>query len=670
MSNNKFRVAVDTGGTFTDVVAVLHGQVRTHKLPSTPHNPADAVLEGVRHVLDAAQIKTLDQVSVVHGTTVSTNALLEGKWGRAALVTTAGFEDVLRIGRQARPELFALHIPERTIPVERALTFGVQERTLFDGQIRKALEPREVQRIVRVIRESGVEAVAVCLLHAYANPTHEKAIGEVFKAELPGVHVTLSHALLNAFREYERTATTVVNAVVAPIMRSYLKELSQAIPPEQLRIMGSSGGKLSVRRVLLEPARTALSGPAGGVVGAMHAARDAGFDRIVTFDMGGTSTDVAACNGEPTITHRATVGPLPVHLPMIDIHTVGAGGGSIAWVDAGGALRVGPHSAGARPGPAAYGNQSPDDPVATVTDANVVLGRLHPDRFLGGKMSLDLKAAKNAVQTVADRLQMDLNEVAEGICKVAVATMARAITEVSVKQGHDVREFALVTFGGAGGFHACEVAASLGMTTVIVPPNPGLLSAVGMLHAADAHQTSVSTMLDVDADRDGHYPSVDSLGVVSQAVERAEEEVAARFLGDGYGPEDYTRKQEADLRYAGQSFELTVPLGADLFQRFEQEHRRLYGQASPGRRIQIVGVRVRGTRPKPRLPHMAEAEAHNTQGVRPREGWWHLDRAQINETSIPGPVVLSEYSSTTVVPEGWSVKRHTNGSLILEAQPL
>ncbi|MBH23840.1 MAG: 5-oxoprolinase [Myxococcales bacterium] len=674
MPSSTLRIAVDTGGTFTDIIASVPGAARpilTHKLLSTPDDPSRAVLEGIRHVIQHLAPDGAGPPAVVHGSTVATNALLEGKGGAAALITTAGFEDTLHIARQNRPDLYALHVQRPPVPIRRGHCLGLSERVLYDGEVLRPLVDDELEALPGRLRALGVEAVAVSLLHSYANPAHEQQLGALLAEALPDLHVTLSHDLLPEFREYERAATCAVNAVVAPRMGAYLEQLADAIGRDDLRIMGSGGGTMAVDVTRHHPVHTVLSGPAGGVVGALALARQMGFERIITFDMGGTSTDVALCDGALTLTTEGRVGPLPVRVPMIDIHTVGAGGGSIARVDEGGALRVGPESAGAWPGPACYGRSS-ENARATVTDAHVVLGHLRPERFLGGRMTLAQEAAHRVVGQVAEEAGLDLLTTARGVLQVAEVTMVRAVKVISVERGHDLRDFALFTFGGAGGLHACRLAALLGMDTVLVPRHPGLLSAVGMLFAPCVHNLSRSLMLTIPAEPDG-YPAVDTHPQLAQAAQALEAQGRALLDEEQIPAERQHVDVTVAMRYAGQSYELEIPLGPDMAQRFEELHRRLYGTHNPGQALELVVVRARavGEQLPPTLPPLEPDEerdldeAMTTIAVGDAR-WGVIERDALGpDERQEGPLIITEFSSTTLVPEGWAVTLDPHGNMIL-----
>ena len=638
-------VSVDTGGTFTDVVLRWANRVVIHKTASTPDDPAAAVLAGIDAVLDELRSGPMPPdllpPTVIHGSTVATTALLEGRGARVAFLTTAGFEDTLHIARQNRPALYAQVARRPDPPVRRVDCVGVNERMGPDGRVLTPLDPSALEAAIAQI--GPVEAVAVSLLHSYANPDHERRVGAAVRARLPGVHLTLSSELLPEFREYERAATTVANAVVAPRMGDYVGRLQEALGP-RLRVMSSSGGSLTADETRAQPVHTVLSGPAGGVVGALAAGRAAGVTRLLTFDMGGTSTDVALCDGGLGLSRSATVAGLPLRVPTIDIHTVGAGGGSVAWVDDGGALRVGPRSAGAVPGPACYGRGGAEP---TVTDANVVLGRLDPVAFLGGEMALDAHRAHAAVARIATRLGVELKEAAEGIVQVAEATMARALKVISVERGHDARDFSLVTFGGAGGLHACALARELGITSVIVPPRPGLLSAVGMHHAPAVYTQSRAVMR-----------TVDSVALPADMLARAH----ARLDSQGFEAADRRMIWTADLRYAGQSHEIEVS-ATDAIRAFHDAHERLYGYRT-GRPVECVAVRLRaeGLHAPPAFP-VAAGDQRRIAGT--------VARACLAVGAAGrGPALVTEYSSTTWIPPGWAAVVHASGAILLrETRP-
>jgi len=631
------RIGIDSGGTFTDFV-VLHdagkdaGKLESFKLRSDPGSPASVVLEGLRRI--AAK-----RAEVVHGSTVATNALLERKGAKTAFVTTRGFEDLIAIGRQNRPELYNL-TPSLPVPlVLRELCFGVNERVLFDGTVEREPSSGDIDDLRRKIEASGAESVAICLLHSYQNDAHERLLARSLSEGVNGF-VSASCDVSPEFREFERASITVVNAYVGPLMDRYLGELERH-SPHKVSIMQSNGGLLTASEARKQAVRTILSGPAGGIVGAVEIARLCGFPKALTFDMGGTSTDVALAAREPRLTTEARIDNFPVRVPMLDIHTVGAGGGSIAAIDAGGSLRVGPESAGAVPGPACYGRGE----QATVTDAHVVLGRIAAQQLVGGEMPIDAAAAQRAVARVAAGLGLDTVNAAAAILRVANSNMERAIRAVSVERGEDPREFPLVAFGGCGGLHACEIADELGITTVIVPRLAGALSALGMLLA----------------DRTRDY-SVGALGLSDYETRfRKLEKQAKRDVPRA------TLERFADVRYTGQSYELTIPWNAN----FHKEHQRIYGYSDPKRATQLVTLRIRATvrveKPSLRVPSAPRVKA-KTRRVWINGRWREVTasaRESLGTRALPGPALITDYGSTTLVPAGWSMRQDRAGSLIL-----
>ncbi len=583
-------VAVDTGGTFTDVLLLDNGRLRVLKLPSTPSDPAEAVLEGLRALVSAD-----DAYQLLHGSTVATNALLERKGARVCLVTNSGFEDIIEIGRQNRPQLYAL-VGHRPPPlVARQDRIGVQGRLGPEGEEVEPLDAAELAGLAK--RVADAEAIAVVLLHSYADPTHEARIGAALEGV--GVPVSLSSTLLPEYREYERTSTTVVNAYVGPIMSAYLGRLHEESGATRVRIMGSNGGSLPVERAMREPAHTVLSGPAGGAVGALEWARRVGNDHIITFDMGGTSTDVSLCPGELLHTREFQIGEQPVALPVIDIHTVGAGGGSIARLDPGGALRVGPASAGAAPGPICYGRGGTS---MTVTDAHVWLGRLPAEGFLGGAETLDREAIAGPLAELAEGLGLEQDAAAEGILAVADSAMERALRVISVERGFDPAEFTVVAFGGAGALHVAELAGRLGTRGALVPPDPGLLSAYGMLAAEIVREASRTVLTSGDA------PDVDAL--LECAFAELEASALEAMRSEGVTTADITTQRWIDVRYAGQSFELRIP-AADWQASFHTAHESRYGYAREDAPVEAVTVRVRVSAPGPELNAQKIEAAHS-----------------------------------------------------------
>jgi N-methylhydantoinase A/oxoprolinase/acetone carboxylase beta subunit len=636
------RIGIDAGGTFTDfIVCREDGAIETFKLRSNPKSPASVILAGL------AQATADRDAEVVHGSTVATNALLERKGAHTAFVTTAGFEDVIHIGRQNRAELYNLTPQLRPPIIPRRMCFGVHERAFFDGTIAQSPSAAEIARLKTRLRRARVQSIAVCFLHAYRNPANEKRVAMALK----GLgYLCTSHDVCPEFREYERSSTTLINAYVGPLMDEYLAELERG-SRQRIAIMQSNGGFMSTQEARKHAIRTVLSGPAGGVVGAHEVARLSGFTRILGFDMGGTSTDVSLCDGEPRETLEASIDGFPVRVPMLDIHTVGAGGGSIARVDEGGLMRVGPESAGADPGPACYGKG--DRP--TVTDAHVVLGRIAADQLIGGEMHLDTARAAAAVDSIAHQLGISRVRAAQGILRVANANMERAIRLVSVERGHDPRDFALVAFGGCGGLHACEIAQELGIRTVLVPEYAGALSALGMLLANHVRDYAAGVLNRPDLERE----------FVRLERTASKDLPAAELL------------RSADIRYAGQSYELTVPwTPAEPAAPFHQEHQRVYGYSNPDRAIEIVTIRVRA-RLNVEKPNLVSRRSRSRKITKPAlrrihsAGVWRdtpvYPRASLTASILRGPALILDYGSTTLIPPGWSFSVDQAGSLTLVA---
>ena len=606
----------------------------------------------------ASSVKATGAFALLHGSTVATNALLERKGARVKLVTNAGFEDIIEIGRQNRPQLYALvgHRPPSL--VDRDDRHGIQGRMGPDGEVIEGLDPAELKALPQLM--AGAESVAVVLLHSYANSAHEESVAEAL-AELD-VPVSVSVRLLPEYREYERTSTTVVNAYVAPRISAYLKRLAEESGAERVSVMGSNGGSLPVDRAAREPVHMVLSGPAGGVIGALACGRRAGHQRIITFDMGGTSTDVSLCPGAPLHTRELEIGGQPIAIPVIDIHTVGAGGGSLARIDPGGALRVGPESAGADPGPISYGEGGTG---VTVTDAHVWLGRLPADAFLGGERTLDRSAVERHLRAIADRLGESLDVTAEGILEVANTAMERALRVISVERGHDPAEFTLVAFGGAGGLHAAHLADRLGTRRAMVPPRPGLLSAYGML-AADIRREVSRTVLISTASANAH----ENIESVFTELEQA---AIAAMVEEGVPENRLTLRQWVDARYDRQSFELRVP-GDDWDTRFHALHEERYGYQRPSTPVEAVTLRSIASAPGPpvdleRIPRVGAAPTVERAPAYTEAEWAEVDRVWRSELgpdhTLDGPALVLEYSSTTWVPRGWGLTVDEWGNLHL-----
>ncbi len=651
------RIGIDTGGTFTDFVILEPLGMRVWKVLSTPGNPGRAILQGLA---DTGVLGR--ETDIIHGSTVATNSLLERKGARLALITTKGFEDLLLIGRQTRRELYNIMVEKREPLIPRDLCFGLPERTLADGSVLKAVDPRRVEPLARLLARRGVESVALCLLHSYVNPANEEAVLRVLARH--GLPCSASHRILPEYREFERASTTAINAFVGPLMTDYLGRLEKELKTGRLMIMHSHGGCVSSRGAKETPVGTILSGPAGGVVGAKEVAAAAGFDRIISFDMGGTSTDVSLCDREIATTTESVISDLPVKMPIIDIHTVGSGGGSIAFVDEGGALRVGPRSAGADPGPVCYGQGE----EVTVTDANLVLGRLDPESFLGGAMKIYPDRARQAVEAFGARLGLSAERLAEGVIRIADATMERAIRVISVERGHDPRDFALLSFGGAGGMHACSLAQRLRIPTVIVPKNAGVLSALGMLLSDVVKDYSRSIL------RTGDEARFDSLEpLYGPMLKRA----LADLKREGFEAGRIRLLRFLDVRYVGQSYEITVPLSKDYRRAFDAAHLRLYGYSDERRAVEAVNLRVKGvgTTLKPRLhrrPRHGAGAAAARVARRPMifdgralpADVYRRDRLRPGN-KLRGPALVCDYESTSVVAPGFICRVDGFGNLIL-----
>jgi len=606
-------IGVDIGGTFTDFVIYdrKSGELSTSKVLSTPSNPAKAVLEGIQAILDSDSGKDPNQASrvvITHGSTVATNALLERKGARTALVTTKGFKDVLQIGRQDRPELYDLAVQTRQSLVPRRLRFEVDERIDHQGEILKKLEPGDIKDLVTRIESDPVDSIAVCLLFSFLHPEHEQMIARELRKR--NLFVSISSEILPEYREYERTSTTVINAYVTPVLDRYLGHLDISLSEDKshLRVMQSNGGIIGLSEARQAGVRCILSGPAGGVVGASRVAQAAqnlvdleepnqesnSNLRVITFDMGGTSTDVSLVDGVPAVTTETDIGGYPIRIPVLDIHTIGAGGGSIASVDLGGALRVGPESAGADPGPACYARRDNVDDLPTVTDANVVLERLPSDHFLGGKMKLDYDRAHNALKQIGGKIGLNAPQTARGVIDVVNAHMERALRLVSIERGFDPRDFFLLSFGGAGGLHACDLAEQLGIPKVIVPPLASTLSAYGMLVADVIKDYSQTIMISGDA------PKEQILAALHPLVEQGMRDIQ----NEGFSPDQIRIERALDMRYRGQSYELTVPYCDHFLEEFHRYHERAYGYARRASAVEIVNVRLRavGLIEPPSLP--------------------------------------------------------------------
>ncbi len=657
------RLGIDVGGTFTDLVALSEGGIATAKVPSTPRDQS----EGVMRAVESAALDPSSIIALAHGMTVATNALLERRGAKTAIVTTEGFRDVIEIARQNRPSLYDLSMDRPPPLVPRELRLTVKERMGPEGEI-EALDEESLEKAISKFENSGAESVAVCLLFSFMHPEHEKRVGERIREALPHLRVSLSSSVLPEFREYERFSTTTADAYLAPKLATYLENLAEkargAGLPSPL-IMQSSGGVVPVADAVSDAAGCVLSGPAGGVVGAAYIGSLGGYGDLLTFDMGGTSTDVAPIiAGEAQTTTETVVAGVPIKLPMVDVHTVSAGGGSIAWTDAGGALRVGPHSSGAEPGPAAYGLGG-EEP--TVTDANLFLGYLADGAELGGEVSLDRSLAEKSLAILGEKLGMGAEEAALGIIRVANAGMARALRVISVERGLDPREFALLAFGGAGGMHACALAEEMGMETILVPKAGGVLSALG-LAISDLRRDYVRPFL------------TDFSKAEDEEIEAVFREMEGRAGRDLDSPE-FARR--ADLRYAGQSFEITVE--ADEFtklgEKFHAAHETRYGYRMDEEGVNLINLRLVATvpveRPEVSEPEVSEPGPPGDSDSGKREanfdGEWTevpvLERERMGRGSeVSGPAIVEFREAACVVRPGWFGEIDRVGTLVLEKE--
>ncbi|MGE3727839.1 MAG: hydantoinase/oxoprolinase family protein [Candidatus Sericytochromatia bacterium] len=652
---------IDTGGTFTDCIRFDQGQLRVQKVLSTPQNPAQAVLAG----LVALQTHT-PVGALVHGTTVATNALLERKLARTALIITAGFKDLLTIGRQNRPLLYALHSLLPTPLVDPENVFEIDERIGSQGEILKALKPEQIAECLAQL-PAEIEAVSLCLLFSYRNPVHEQALSAALRAN--GYLVSVSSEILPEYREYERFSTTTANACLMPIMQRYMASLSAGLGDLPCRLIQSNGGSLSLSEVAEKPVSCVLSGPAGGLIGAWETGQQLGQNQLLTLDMGGTSTDVALLNGQLPLQSEALISGLPLKLPMLAIHTVGAGGGSLISVDAGGALRVGPESAGADPGPLCYGKGQ----VLTVTDAQVFLGRIPATRQLGGHVALQSAPLQAAFEALGQKLGISAQAVALGSLSVANARMERALRVVSVEKGQNPAAFTLFCFGGAGGLHACELAESLGIRQIIIPAHAGVFSALGMLYAPEIRDYARTVLAEVTlAENEAlaqSFARLQALAEVDFQLPLGSLQIANNSMG-------LQSQASLELRYPGQSYELNVPYSAHAVSDFHQLHQELHHFSRPELAPELVTIRLRVSRelPKPQwLPPPVTSQALHpafTQIVGFAQGNLltpFYERSELpRQVRLSGPAIVLEDTATTLVAPGWQLTSDHFGHLHLE----
>ena len=696
MATDSYRLGVDVGGTFTDGVLINEstGEVRITKVPSTPDDPSRAFLEATGRILREAAVDPKQVSYVVHGTTVATNAIIEGKVARTGFLTTEGFRDMLEIARQIRPSLYDLQFEKPAPLVPRYLCFGIPERLDARGAVVTELDEENARQAAITLREEGVEAVAVCLLHSYANPDHERRIGEILREELPDAAISISSDIVPEFREYFRASTTVINASIRPIIGRYLDSIEERLRADglgaELLVMQSNGGVYNFEAASERPVYMVESGPAAGVIAAAYVGEAIGHRNVLSLDMGGTTAKAALIqDGTPRITKDYEVGAkasadtgsgrgsgYPIRTPVIDLVEIGAGGGSIAWVDSGGVLRVGPQSAGAAPGPASYGNGGTD---ATITDANLVLGRLNPDYFLGGELPLQPELAEEAVlKNCAEPLGLNLLEAANGVVEIANSAMVNAIRLISVQRGYDPRDFVLVAFGGAGPVHAAKLAMETEVPLTIIPMSPGITSAMGLLVTDLKHENSMTRIRRIDECDPAEIESV---------LDDLEERGRNSLAREGVGGSDMSFERHADVRYVGQSYELGVSLPpghldaatlTGVSDAFHVEHERAYGHKALEEPVELVNLRVMalGAIARPSLREVGAGNGSDGAVKETRKVYFAesgglidcrvYDRYRLGEgDTIEGPAIVEEVDSTTVIHPGTAANVDRIGNLLI-----
>lgn len=677
--NKEIHIGIDTGGTFTDCILSQEGNDPiVLKVHSTPENPAKAIIEGLEKLCEVADVKVNEVTSLSHGTTVATNTMLQEQWAKVGLLTTEGFRDVLEIGTQMRPELYQLHQKKLTPLIPRNLRKEVEERTSPTGNIINELTDYQVRKVLKELMEHDVESLAVSLLFSYANSDHEQRIKEIVQEVAPELYVGISSEVSPEFREYTRTTTTVINAALMPVVKNYIqylrKQLQERDAQLNFNIMQSNGGIVSGKTEI--PAhKLILSGPAGGIVAAADISQKVGFENVLTFDMGGTSSDVGIIvDAQPQIVEGTTVnGVYPLQTPTVDIHTIGAGGGSIGWKDTGGALKVGPKSAGAHPGPACYGKGGKEP---TVTDANLFLGRLAPEHFLGGDLKVYPEKSKEALQKLADELDLDIERVALGILSVADANMVGALRVVSSQRGHDPRDFALIAFGGAGPLHATSLARELGIKNIIIPATPGVLCAHGLLLSDIRHDLTHTEILMID--------EANPL-VIEENLVQLEKRGTDRLQEDGIKVQDAILNRSLDLRYKGQEYYLNVPFSGTLTNDtlkkaeadFHKIHKSTYGHSAATEPVEIVNLRVsaigeieRNMDSELNNPTSNQKDAEQSRQVYFEYHEWvatpvyERDCLELGK-EIVGPAIINQMDSTVVVEPNQTFKTDQQGNLII-----
>lgn len=685
---SKFWIGIDTGGTFTDLVLAepATGKWHYHKVPTRTADPAQGILDGVVEIIQLAGARASEVGYLVLGTTLATNAVLEGKWARTGFMTTKGFGDVLSLARQRRPHYFNLDVKKPVPPVDQDSCVEVVERISAEGSVVTELDEQSVIAAIDSLKKSGVEAVAVCFLHSYQNPDHEERARKLIAERWPSVQISVSSEILPEFREYERFITTVINASLVPVMDKYLLGFQQGVKnlgiPSAAHVMQSNGGAATTNTVRQRPINTFFSGPAGGAIGAVALGEETGHKNLITFDMGGTSTDVCLVrDGAPSMKNERDMGGFPVRTRTLDIHTIGAGGGSIAWIDAGGMLKVGPQSASAFPGPAAYGRGGK---LATVTDANVLLGRLSPTSLLGGRMPMFPDAAKSALKVdMADRINKSVEDTAIGILEIANAHMTGAVRVISVEQGEDPRSYTLVAFGGAGPLHAADVAAMAGMRHVIVPPRPGVFSAQGLLQSDRRGDFSITRLT---------MAVLESLPLMNAGMDELAKRAKAWLASEGTKDDEAVIRQwQLDLRYAAQNSVLIVDLDTGRFDEtvldnaidgYHAKHKALYGYDMRDQPVEVVNLRLSITVGNGRVNiNAAPGKSLNkAQQIHPTRSVWFaatgfvdtpvIDRDLLERDShLKGPAIVEQMDTTTVIPPGSLTYIDPAGYLHIDLSP-
>ena len=678
-----YRIGIDVGGTFTDVTLLdaETGEYKNYKLSSTPHDQSVAIAAGAREAMALYDVKPEEINYFGHGTTVATNMIIERKGAKTALITTKGFTDILEIARQTRPSLYNIQADKPDALIRRALRRGVEERVCADGSVLRPIDREEVISVLRSLKEEGVEALAVCFLFSYLNPSHEKLVEECIREVWPEVYYSISSTILPEFREFERLSTTVINSYLGPKMKQYIDNLRHRVKSEGIAvepyITQSNGGVMSIGSTIQTPVQTALSGPSAGVVGAIYICKTAGFQNLITYDMGGTSTDVSlVLNGTPEYTTKRKVCGLPSGIPMIDVHAVGAGGGSIAHIDPGGALKVGPESAGASPGPACYdlGGTSP-----VVTDANLVLGRINPGYVLGGRMKLNREKAAEALdRAVAKPMGISTEQAALGIVQVVNSNMARAIRVITVERGYNPSDFTLVAYGGAGPLHAVHLAREMSIHKVIIPPSPGTLCSLGLL-TADIRKGYVRTAI--------HSYSESSAQMINDIFAPMMEEGNAWLDSEGVPVDSREFHNVLEMRYVGQNYELQVTVPSfglteqdfqDIREKFFAEHEKNYGYYNPNAPIQLVNLRCEaiGVMKKPELSKLERRTEDMDECMLSRRevyfeeaGWVECpvyDRSKMGVVAhVNGPCIIEQMDSTSVIPPDTHFEVDDYGNIIV-----